>query len=129
METVSQQINQQRAQRIATEAVAWSAGWGSLAAFLTANPDIAELADVATLAVHVHLSLTSNPAERLADYTTRAVEAGAVATAYQNANYGGVRLKWGPVRLDVYDRVERVCEMVTVESVQWRLPQVPGVAE
>lgn len=115
--------------RSVTDALALHESWGLLASFLIDNRDVAEQAGSTAggkmlVYVGAYGMSTRPPIEAMVDYARRAKAAGARVEEYADANYGGVKLYFGSVYLDVYAERSKVCVQVVVGSrpdVQYRL--------
>lgn len=132
MTTITEQVPPKTPPAV-TEAVALSAGWGRIAEFLTAHPEIAEGAGHdGGLRVLRCISTMADPLPFIASAAQACVAAGGRVEAH-HSNYGGVRLHFGPVHIYVYADLDKVfSSRVTgvVEKVEYAplfdLPQQDG---
>ncbi|MFI6496825.1 hypothetical protein [Nonomuraea typhae] len=100
-------------------ALEYARAFDQVAAFLAANPDLAERAMV-HLAEYTHICVGSedDPAAVIVDAARRGCEAGASVEEYANDKYGGVKIHFGPLYVDVFADASRVCSKVVVGTVE-----------
>lgn len=99
--------------------------FGDVAGFLSANPDLAKKATV-HFAPYTLISATSaeDPIAYILDAARRGREYGARVEEYAEAEWGGVRIYFGPLHVQVYAPSSQVCRRVVVgvvEDVQYAL--------
>lgn len=98
-----------------TEALEYARAYEQVAAFLTANPDLAERAnDDGRGRFLVSVGYTRDPVAEILSAAQRGREAGVQVTEHVSEKFGGVKLHFGPVWLQVYASVDKVCQKVVV---------------
>lgn len=113
--TVTQTLSD-KAQSAITKARAIGDGWRAASEFLKANPDIAEAADTYDHAILI--CLIDDVMARLADYVRRGKAAGAKVEKHYTNDYGGAKLWFGPVYVEVYATRDEVCTRVVTGTTE-----------
>lgn len=126
----------ERATSAINTAAEWARGWDAVAAFLTAHPDIAESVGTAVPSGEWALGCVSghdDPASFIASAAQACVDAGGRVEQYRSVRFGGVRLWFGPVYVQVYADLDQVFTrrvVGMVEQVEYTptfdLPQAAG---
>lgn len=119
-----------RAVQAVEKARATAHSWNRVAMFLQANPDIANLAYHYPAYVLVSLATVDDPAATIADYASRAAQAGARIEADISDEYSGLKAWVGSVvYINFYARSEHVCEVAPVVTPSLVGPLAALVAE
>jgi hypothetical protein len=107
------------------DALEYARAFQQVAAFLAANPDLAKRANVHradyTL---IPVPTSEDPGAFIVDAAQRAQAFGAQVEEYAKAEYGGIKIHFGRLYVQVYTDAERVCQKVVVgmvEDVQYAL--------
>ncbi|MEV7013479.1 hypothetical protein [Streptosporangium sp. NPDC051022] len=101
------------------EALEYAQAFQDIAAFLTANPRLAERATVRPNYVMIYVTalLKDDPVGFIMDAARLGLAAGARVEEYANQKFGGVHLHFGPVYVQVYTEAKLVCSQVVVGQV------------
>jgi hypothetical protein len=107
------------------EALEYARAYEQVAAFLSANPDLAERATV-YLARYTNIvpPYGEDPVAFIVDAAKRGREFGAPVEEWADGKHGGVKIGFGPLHVKVYTTADRVCSRVVVgviEDVQYAL--------
>jgi len=101
-----------------TDALAYAADYQAMAAFLAEHPDLATRARYdGSHRFLIPVSHTDDPLEEIASAIRTAKQAGVEVEEYVSPSYGGISMRFGRVRLQVYARAELVLDEVVVGHV------------
>lgn len=106
-------------------ALEYAHAYERVAAFLAANPELGERAEV-YLAPYTNIvpPYDADPVAFIVDAARRGREAGVPVEEWADGAHGGVKICFGPLHVKVYTGAEKVCRSVVVglvEDVQYAL--------
>lgn len=116
------------AERVLREAEAWIAGWAKLTSFLREHPYIADAVgrvygQYALLSVTHH----ADPVGFISRVAADAVKCGAKVESYRDENHGGIYVMFGPAKLSVFAKTDKVYSQQPVGTVEYApLFTIPG---
>ncbi|MEV7008237.1 hypothetical protein [Streptosporangium sp. NPDC051022] len=99
------------------KALEYAQAFQDIAAFLAANPVLAKRASVHPERVLVSVTTADDPGAFIVEAARCGQAAGARVEEYATAEYGGIKIHFGPVCVQVYAKAELVCSQVVVGRV------------
>ncbi|MFI7125910.1 hypothetical protein ACIBQ1_09465 [Nonomuraea sp. NPDC050153] len=101
------------------DALEYASAYEQVAAFLAANPDLAEQATV-HLARYTHIvpPADADPVAFIVDAAKKGREFGATIEEWADGKHGGVKIHLGPLYVSVYTTADRVCRKVVVGVIE-----------
>lgn len=102
-----------------TTALEYAAAYDRVAAFLAANPDLAEHASFdGRDRFLIYVGLKGDPKDAILDFARICREAGVDVSKWTSARFGGAQAHFGPITVQCFADADQVCNRVVVGVVE-----------